>query len=384
MRNDDSTATATNAGDAGAQAAGNAPAATGAEEASTSDLFKEMAARADEELVAERGDPAQPGASKPADDPGEEVDDGAGEDAADPRLGEADDDDDGGDKDKGAAPAGDAPAADGDKAARKEPTDEEALAALPEEHREPMRKLLAARDSRFADLDHRVRSQLGRLVSITRRAATSSAHGPADSPEARAAQAAADQFAKEYPKLVKGLDAYLKAQGLNTEGMNQLLAFVATSREVAVAEEVAETMDGAHPYWDRIVNAETNPDFKGWLAQQPKKIQALAASDDPIDSTLLLDRYKAHRPAQYAAAQSAASPATTGKKADDPPPPAPPQGSPEADRVAARRQHQAQGARVPSGAQPRGAPDTNADQGDKSSLFRSMAAKADKELAGRF
>lgn len=372
MRQDDSTATATNAGDAGAQAAGNAPAATGAEEASTSDLFKEMAASADEELLAERGEVAAPAPGAGGGD--DEADAGGGGGGAGPSKGEQDD-----------PPAGDAPAAEGDKAtSRKEPTDEEALAALPEEHREPMRKLLAARDSRFADLDHRVRSQLGRLVSITRRAAASTAHGPADSPEAKAAQADADKFAKEYPKLVKGLDAYLKAQGLNTEGMNQLLAFVATSREVAVAEEVAETMDGAHPYWDRIVNAETNPDFKGWLAQQPKKIQALAASDDPIDSTLLLDRYKAHRPAQYAAAQSAASPATTGKKADDPPPPAPQQGSPEADRVAARRQHQAQGARVPSGTQPRGAPDTNADQGDKSSLFRTMAAKADKELAGRF
>lgn len=343
------------------------------QEAERSRLFKEMAEKESEEPTKQKADDPPPDDQDDEDNPPAKADAKPADKTEDPPK-KAEDDDKTPDP---KAKAGESDAAPAKPAPPAPPTDDELLATVPENQRGAFKKLLAQRDSRIQSLEQRL-TEAGRAkAALLRRVAAGTApHDPASSAEAKAAKAEWDKYEEQYPIQAAGIRAFAKASGIDSADTRKLLAFVAEDHAVARAEEINEYVQAAHAAWVDVVNSD---DFKGWVKTQSQKVQKWAFSDDPEEAVLLLDRYKAQRPAEYAAAR----PAAPAKPASETPPPGKPPApdDPEAARIAARRKHQQEGGKSPD-ERSRGAPDQDNDSTSRSSLFKAFAKKADRELAG--
>lgn len=247
--------------------------------------------------------------------------------------------------------------------------DDDPLASLPE----PQRKAIEAKVKR--EVDHRVKSALGRMRPKTETAAK--APDLTETQEAKEARAEWEQFNKQYPVAAKGLVALLKANGLATADHKELMKYVsaqkATTEQVALEDEDAaaeEAIASRHPDYVEILK---DPTFAEWRKKQTKAINALGASRDVADSIRLLDLYRLDHPRATPAGSTAADAPNDDPKGKQPP------ADPKAAQAAARRQHQAAGAKAPT-AEAKASP-TAPNLSDRATLFRQYSEKANKEIA---
>lgn len=157
-------------------------------------------------------------------------------------------------------------------------------------------------------LQHRIDSDTGRVGAFQRKINGLEAtiaeiqKGPGEQPTNEQITAAMgtdegwDQFKEDYPEVAEAIDARLdnKLGEVNTKiapVVQKAEQDAATEAEAAQNEaygEVAKT----YPSWQTAVQEDN---FQNWMATQPPGTQALAASDDPRDASLLIGQYDEHR-----------------------------------------------------------------------------------------
>ena len=148
----------------------------------------------------------------------------------------------------------------------------------------------------FADLQHRLRSNDGRVGALQRQIndLTRQLQEQARLAEPKAADDWA-AFEKDYPDEAKAFKALQAGSDAKIQALQQQLENLATPND----GQFYDLLDAVRPDWREIVNA---PDFSIWLSAQDEPTQAKINSSKISDATALLRAFDAHRDAKKAKA----------------------------------------------------------------------------------
>lgn len=201
-------------------------------------------------------------------------------------------------------------------------------------------------------------------------AVTAAAESTAAAAKAASAQATSfqwDKFAEQFPEIASAIETRFQDVKSKVEAVKAEIDPLAEDREERIRETGAAAIEAAHPQW---TDTARSPEFKEWFSKQPVSLQGLASSENPEDTIMVLDFFKAStgKTTQAAAtnAQTQTSEAATAA-ADQ-----------KAADLAAKRQKQLDDAvGVPSG-RPRSEASASAPE-DFAAAFNFFAAKRDRE-----
>lgn len=242
----------------------------------------------------------------------------------------------------------------------------DALAAVPEAHRDALAKRLkdadeAEKRAKKLELDNR--SLAGRMSAYQRKYEEAAGKRPAEvKQEATVEQSAEwEQFKQDYPDIAKAIEARVPTgtAGVAPE-LVDVVEFVEQEKRNRFLHDAWEAVESVHPGWRDVARAK---EFQEWKATSPT-YEKLAASDDVADAIALFDLYGAHR------SRAVAAPAVDPVKAA------------EAAKLAARRGAQVEGARSPTNRAT--APNQNVDLNDDDQLFAFYAQKSNARIKSRY
>lgn len=204
-----------------------------------------------------------------------------------------------------------APAGNDDKPTSTPPADAAPAAPAPEanEEEDPYAGMTAYQKARLIGLEKQneqlaarvrnVEGHLGGLKSqlMARTAPAAATPGAADAPTAAELQAAQgspeamQNLKRDYPEFAEAIEAVV---GQSTAQLRAELARQQPAQPGLTPQHVHEAIvEFAHPKWKELV---VQPEFVGWLEQQPEEVKRLAASDLAADAVKLLDAFKAPNP----------------------------------------------------------------------------------------
>lgn len=192
-----------------------------------------------------------------------------------------------------------------------EPTSQPAPGAAPaaptdqgsEEQDDPYAGMTAYQKSRLIGLEQqnaqlaaRVRNVEGHIGGLKSQlsarqapAAAAGAEAPtaAELQRAQASPEAMQRLKADYPEFAEAIESVVSA---STAQLREELGRQQPAAPGLSQQDVHEAIvEFAHPSWKHTVS---QPEFVGWLHQQPADIQRLAASDLAADAVKLLDTYK--------------------------------------------------------------------------------------------
>lgn len=96
-----------------------------------------------------------------------------------------------------------------------------------------------------------------------------------------------DSFVKDFPEVAEL--ARRAAEDLYNQRVASLESDLNLQREEATRNLQMQALEQRHPDWRQIA---VSNEFRGWVAQQPARIQELVESDAAEDAAYLLDTYK--------------------------------------------------------------------------------------------
>jgi hypothetical protein len=255
------------------------------------------------------------------------------------------------------------------------PTDVDPLSLVPEGSREAVKKAIAEREARIADLDHKYKSAQGRIKVLEARTvvpAKSAAPRSSAPSISKEEQARIDNLVSNYPEIAAGVDARIK-QGLEqSSSRNDLLQYVAREKETREMDQKIVAVSAAYPGFDELIRDDR---FDKWAEQQSPKVKALVNSSDPEDLVIALNLYSPAKSTQPSDTPQPQAGAGAGAPAGHIPKPE------TAEQAALRKRREAQlGGAEAGGSTGRGLPqDISTD--DEDALWDFYMKKADSKLA---
>jgi hypothetical protein len=151
-------------------------------------------------------------------------------------------------------------------------------------------------------LQQRVRNVEGHIGGLksqltARQAPAAATPGAAEAPtaaelqQAQSSPEAMQNLKRDYPEFAEAIEAVV---GQSTAQLRAELARQQPQEAGLTQQHVHEAIvEFAHPKWKELV---VQPEFVGWLEQQPEEVKRLAASDLAADAVKLLDTFKAPNP----------------------------------------------------------------------------------------
>ena len=149
----------------------------------------------------------------------------------------------------------------------------------------------------YADLQHRLRSDNGRVGALQRQINELQRQLQAQSAPVPEQKTAADwaSFEKDYPDEAKAFKALQAESDAKIDALQQQLEKLATPND----GQFYELLDAVRPDWRETVNA---PEFSIWLSAQDEPTQGKLNSSRVGDAMSLLRAFDAHRDAKKAKA----------------------------------------------------------------------------------
>jgi seryl-tRNA synthetase len=244
--------------------------------------------------------------------------------------------------------------------------DDDLISLLPEDKRDAARARFAAieaAEKRAAKLENDNRSMAGRMSAYQRKYEEAAGKRPVEVVKQETAEQSAEwtQFKEDYPDIAKAIEARYTSSlpASSDEAMKSVVEYVEHEKRSRFLHDAWDAVEAVHAGW-RDTGKTT--EFQEWKSSSTT-YEKLASSDDIADAIALFDLYDAHRSRAGTKTPDAAQTAA-------------------ADKLAARRDAQVEGAKSTNNSAQQPNPDVDLNSPDQ--LFEFYAQKSNKRLQGRY
>jgi len=244
--------------------------------------------------------------------------------------------------------------------------DDDLISSLPEDKRDAARARFAAADEaekKAKKLEMDNRSMAGRMSAYQRKYEEAAGKRPVEVAKQETAEQSAEwtQFKEDYPDIAKAIESRYATSlsGSGAAEIQSVVEYVESEKRNRFLHDAWDAVEAVHAGWRNT--GKTN-EFQEWKGSSPT-YEKLASSDDVADAIALFDLYEAHRSRNVSKTPDPAQAAA-------------------ADKLAARRDAQAEGARSTTNMAQQ--PNENMDLSDPDQLWALYAEKSNKRLKGRY
>jgi len=162
---------------------------------------------------------------------------------------------------------------------------------------------LDEKDRKIAELEHKVKSDAGRISAFQRKINELAQQKQTVAQEQPSRQDIADAmqtpeawsaFAEEYPDIAEAVDNRLRqhkaevTENLSNKFTSELDPIRKAEQDRFIQSQVA-AIEAAHPDWDEVRNSSA---FDEWVEKQPSAVQELRKSKNAADAVWMLNAFK--------------------------------------------------------------------------------------------
>lgn len=189
------------------------------------------------------------------------------------------------------------------------------IAALPKEHQDTARADWKARVEAERVANEKVARMGGQVNAYQRRHDTLLQENkalkakPAETKPAESGKAAEtadgfnmEEFKTRFPEIAQAIEARVQDVRAKVEAVKAEIDPLAQDRDQQIRDAGAAAIEAAHPGW---VGTAKTPEFKEWFSKQAASLRSLASSENPEDTILVLDFFKATHPSETTSTDNA-------------------------------------------------------------------------------